>query len=77
MTLDKAKADRKVRILRIDGGEGVRNRLHQLGIFEGGWLFVRRRSAFGGPLIIEYDSSQVALGRGMAEKIVVQDDGDA
>ena len=77
MTLDKAKADQKVRILRIDGGEGVRSRLHQLGIFEGGCVYVRRKSAFGGPLIIEYDSSHVALGRGMAEKIIVQDDGDA
>lgn len=72
MTLDKAKADQKVRIVRINGGVAVRQRLHQLGIFEDGWVSVKRRSHFGGPLIIEYDLCQVALGRGMAEKIDVQ-----
>jgi Fe2+ transport system protein FeoA len=72
MTLDKAKSEQKVRIVRINGGAGVRQKLHQLGIFEGGWVCVKRHSHFGGPLIIEYDLCEVALGHGMAEKIDVQ-----
>lgn len=72
MTLDKAKSEQKVRIVRINGGCGIRQRLHQLGIFEGGWVCVKRRSHFGGPLVIEYDLCQVALGRGMAEQIGVE-----
>ncbi len=73
MTLDKAPLNRRIRIVRINGGIGVRQRLHQMGIFEGSCIRVRRRSRFGGPLLIEYGPCSVAVGRGMAEQIDVEE----
>jgi Fe2+ transport system protein FeoA len=72
MTLYKVKAQQRVRILNISGGIGVRRLLHQLGIFEGGSVLVKRRSHFGGPILIEHNQSEIALGRGMAEQVMVE-----
>ncbi len=74
MTLDKAKTDQIVEIRHIHGGWGIRQRLNQLGLYEGGRVKVKRGSALGGPLLLEYNNSEVAIGRGMAAHITVRPD---
>ena len=74
MTLDKVKADQTVEISQINGGWGIRQRLNQLGIFVGEHVRIKRGSSFGGPLVIEYNNSEVAIGRGMAAHIQVKID---
>jgi ferrous iron transport protein A len=59
-------------VLSIDGGRGMINRLNTLGIIPGkkitklGSIFMR------GPVTIEVDRAKVALGFGMAKRILVQ-----
>jgi len=72
MTLDRVKNLQTVKIRSIDGGTDLRRRLNQLGIFEGGKVRVKRPSRFGGPLIIEFDQCEVAIGRGMAAQITIE-----
>lgn len=58
----------------ILGGVGVRRRLNQMGIHVGDTVVVRRSGIMGGPLLVEIHGSEVAIGRGMARKIVVGGD---
>ena len=74
MTLDKAKTDQIVEIHHISGGWGMRQRLNQLGLFEGGSVKIKRGSALGGPLLLEHNNSEIAIGRGMAAHITVRTD---
>jgi len=74
MTLDNAKTDQIVKIRQIQGGWGIRQRLNQLGLFEGGLVRIKRGSALGGPLLLEYNNSEIAIGRGMAAHINVSAD---
>ena len=72
MTLDKVKSNQVVEIKHIDGGWGTRQRLNQLGIYAGGRVRIKRSSAFGGPLIIAFNNSEVAIGRGLAARIQIE-----
>lgn len=69
-TLNNTKTGQKVRVQEIVGGRKVRNRLMELGIKEG--TLVSVFSNKGGPMIIMVGNSRFALGRGVAEKIVVK-----
>jgi len=57
------------RIIAIEGGWGIRQRLSLRGISEG--TIVRMISSQHGPTVVEVDRNIVALGRGMAQKIRV------
>lgn len=60
----------RARIVAIEGGRGLRQKLFLRGLFEG--KVVRVISNYGyGPVTIEVDRSVVAIGRGMAQKIMV------
>ena len=59
-------------IVRIDGGLNLKSRLQALGIFEGMRILKLSKVHFGGPEIIVLDRTQVAIGRGMAQKIFVR-----
>lgn len=56
------------RIVAIEGGRGLRQKLFLRGLFEG--KVVRMISNYG-PVTVEVDRSIVAIGRGMAQKIMV------
>ncbi len=47
--------------------------LHSLGIFEGLSTVVNSKMPFGGPIIITVGKRQVALGKEVAEKIMVEE----
>lgn len=59
-------------VVMIDGGTGLASRLYSMGIFPGQRLQKAGGMAFGGPVLVNVGSSQLAVGRGMAEKIVVR-----
>jgi ferrous iron transport protein A len=71
--LAEAPPGRELRILDIQGGEGVRRRLFALGFHKGDLIEVNSRGIFRGPLLIKNLTSDtsVALGRGVAGKIMV------
>ncbi len=65
--------NKKVKIVSIAGGKGSRQILAQLGIGVGSKVVVRRNAPFAGPLLIENRGTSVAVGRGVAAKILVEE----
>lgn len=59
----------KVRLEKILGGEGINKRLAALGLTPGTELCIIQDA--GGPLLISVKDSRVALGRGVAHKVMV------
>lgn len=54
------------------GGWGIRQRLNQMGIHPGDQILVKRSAFMGGPVLIHVHGADVALGRGMTRKVVVE-----
>lgn len=59
-------------IMGIDGGAGIQSRLRALGLCEGKKVQKLCNVRLGGPVIIMIDRAQVAIGKRMAEKIIVR-----
>lgn len=52
--------------------DGVRVKLNQYGLFVGDMVRVVRVAPMGGPILVEVNGREVALGRTLAEKIKVE-----
>jgi ferrous iron transport protein A len=72
-TLDQIYENKKATVIDIKGGQRIRQRLGQMGIHPGDTITMLRYGALRGPLLIEVHSSQVALGRGIASRIIVEE----
>lgn len=57
-------------IKRVDGGAGVKQQLCLRGLFEG--AIVRMVDCSCGPVILDINGSTLAIGRGIAGKIIVE-----
>ncbi len=68
MMLTQLKPNEMARVVAIEGGYGLRQKLALRGIVEG--AFVRMISSHG-PITIEVDRNVVSIGRGMARRIRV------
>ena len=71
-TLNRARRGDRVAVVRLEGGWGVRQRLNQIGIYEGDILLVKRSAVFGGPIVVEVHGTEMAIGRGMARHVAVR-----
>ncbi len=63
-----------VKIVSISGGKGARRSLAQLGIGVGSVVTIKRNAPFAGPLLIENHGTSIAVGRGVAAKIMVEEE---
>ena len=72
MTLNTIKENQKVKVISISGGWGVRQRLGCLGIHPGDIITIKRSAIMQGPILIKIHGNQVALGRGVASRILVE-----
>jgi ferrous iron transport protein A len=72
-TLDQVHENQKAKVIDIQGGQGIRQRLGQMGIHPGDIITMLRYGALRGPILIEVHDSQVALGRGIASRIIVEE----
>ena len=72
-TLDQVDENRKAKVIDIQRGQGIRQRLSQMGIHPGDTITILRYGALRGPILIEIHGSQVALGRGIASRIIVEE----
>lgn len=72
ITLDSIKEGQKVKVINISGGWGIRQRLGGLGIHPGDEIIVKKSAIMRGPILIDIHGNQVALGRGVARKIMVE-----
>ena len=68
MVLAQLRIGETARIMAIEGGRGLRQKLFLRGLIEG--MVVRVVSNYG-PVTVEVDRSVVAIGRGMAQRIIV------
>lgn len=60
------------RITQINGGLGMINRLASLGIRQGKIIKKLNSGFMQGPVTIEIDRTQVAIGFGMAKRILIE-----
>jgi len=71
-TLENLKDGMEAVVKEIHGGHSLRQRLSGMGVHHQDRLKVIRSGFFGGPVLIEIHGSQVGIGQGMAEKILVE-----
>ena len=72
VTLSQMWAGQSGIVVNITGGHGLVNRLNALGIRSGKRINMISSMLMRGPVTIQVDSTQVAIGFGMANKIMVQ-----
>ena len=60
----------RARLKKVD--DALRKKLMQYGLHVGDHLHVLRIAPLGGPLLVEANGREVALGRAVAEKILVE-----
>ncbi len=76
MTLDNVDVLRKTRVVFIEGGQGVGVHLNTLGIHVGDCLEVVERAPFRGPVLVQINGTRLALGRGVARRVRVEEIND-
>jgi len=59
-------------VIQIQGGRGLTNRLNALGIRAGKRITKLSSMIMRGPVTIQVDGAQVAIGFGMARRIIVE-----
>ena len=69
LTLSELPYGALARIISVEGGYGLVQKLSLMGLSEG--KIVQVISSTSGPVIIEIERNVVALGRGMAKRIMV------
>jgi ferrous iron transport protein A len=57
---------------RLLSFDKVRTKLNQYGLYVGDEVRVVRIASLGGPLLVEVNGREIALGRALAEKIIVE-----
>lgn len=70
-TLEQLESNQKATITDIKGGRGLIKRLESLNLRKGKQVRKISAAPFRGPVVIEVDGCQIALGRGMASKVFV------
>lgn len=71
LTLVEMKAGQTGTVVEILGGHGLVQRLEALGIRPGKKVTKISSVIFRGPVTLKVDNSQIAVGFGMAKKIIV------
>lgn len=70
MTLDKAKKGSKVKIITINDNN-IKPQAIRIGLYEGA-IFTCSEKLPGGPVILQNRLQEIAIGRGLAQGIVVE-----
>jgi ferrous iron transport protein A len=73
ITLAEIQTGEVKRVKAVLGGRGIQNNIRSMGIREGKVLRVVTRQPMRGPIIVEIDGMKIAIGRGMAKKILLDD----
>ncbi len=76
ISLARMRAGQKGNIVRISGGYGVVHRLEALGIREGQEIKKINEQWMRGPVLLQHGNTQLALGFGLASKVLVKITGE-
>jgi len=71
-TLARMQTGQSGVVVQIQGGHGLVNRLNSLGIRPGKRITKLSSMIMRGPVTIQVDRAQVAIGFGMANRIIVE-----
>ncbi len=63
----------EARIIAIEGGHGFQSKLRVMGIREGQKIKIISRQPFRGPITVAINGCQMTLGRGMTQRIIVEE----
>ena len=74
MPLPMVSPGKRVKIFSLAGGRGMQERLISMGLGPGSEIEVIRKGA-PGPFIIAVKETRLAVGAGMAQRIMVSDNG--
>jgi len=72
MPLTFARENQAVRVLSIRGGRGIAAKLRGMGIRPGALVVPIGKTA-GGPVLLMVAGSRIALGKGVAQRILVEE----
>ena len=72
MTLARMQTGQSGLVIKVQGGHGLINRLSALGIRPGKRITKVSSMFMRGPVTIQVDRAQVAIGFGMANRIIVE-----
>ena len=72
ISLARMRAGQRGKIIRISGGHGIAGKLQALGIRQGQEIKKISDQWMRGPVLLQHGHSQVALGFGMASKVLVE-----
>ena len=61
-----------VKVIGFEGGAKFQNRLLRHGLYPGDRARILRAAPLRGPLLVEVSGREIALGRGVAAKILVE-----
>lgn len=70
--LTQLKCKKTAVIKRLEGGREFQRKISNLGVRIGKQVEVVSCQPFSGPMVIKIDSMRVAIGRGMASKVIVE-----
>jgi ferrous iron transport protein A len=73
-TLVQMERGQRGTVLQLRGGRGLVGRLNALGILPGNKITKVSAMLMRGPVTVEVDRVQIAIGFGMANKIIVRPD---
>ncbi|MFH1201503.1 MAG: FeoA family protein [Candidatus Omnitrophota bacterium] len=71
VSLVRFKANRKGKIIEIAGGQNLHNKLMNLGLYKGKEITKLSHIGLAGPVVIKVGRSILALGHGVASKIII------
>ncbi|NPV43807.1 hypothetical protein H0A61_01671 [Koleobacter methoxysyntrophicus] len=74
LTLIQLKRGKKARIAGFNGGQGFISKLNSLGIIKGKEIIKISDSFIGGPVTVQVNNNKIAIGSGMASRIIVEVD---
>ena len=74
ITLTQMQTGQSGVVIQIQGGHGLVNRLNALGIRAGKRITKLSSMIMRGPVTVQVDRAQVAIGFGMAKRIIVEPD---
>ena len=72
ISLAQMRSGQKGRIVEINGGAGLTRKLDALGIRTGKEITKISKQFMRGPVLLQQDRTQAALGFGMASKVLVE-----
>jgi Fe2+ transport system protein FeoA len=71
-SLEELSVGAKAKVIRLQGGFGFQQQVQDLGL-EIGRVLQKVRHTGTGPILIEFGSHTVAVGRGIARRIIVDE----